>query len=218
MEILSKQLDIPEILDHILSPADSVEIEGYTVKVVSVRLTTFATKGVDCITCDTKGKFFRIEDNTSGAHLNLYGISSSGEEVLMTRDHIIPKSLGGANKVDNMNTMCVKCNHKRGNADLDDFTKNPESCKPAKMPSMKNTLNQFIKKNGKDHPLIQALSAGKLNKQWKRDDLVAEAEKLGEEEFIKIAKELSRRTTATISKLRKYIMRTHKIPSPNVKP
>ena len=35
---------------------------------------------------------------------------------LMTRDHIIPKSLGGVDHVDNLRPGCDVCNHERGNA------------------------------------------------------------------------------------------------------
>ena len=34
---------------------------------------------------------------------------------MMTRDHIIPKSLGGNNEVDNLRPACEPCNRKRGN-------------------------------------------------------------------------------------------------------
>jgi 5-methylcytosine-specific restriction endonuclease McrA len=40
----------------------------------------------------------------------LYGKNSKGEEVLLTKDHIKPKSLGGKNHHSNYQTMCVDCN------------------------------------------------------------------------------------------------------------
>jgi 5-methylcytosine-specific restriction enzyme A len=36
----------------------------------------------------------------------------------MTRDHIIPKSKGGSDHLNNMQTMCTKCNNKKGNSIL----------------------------------------------------------------------------------------------------
>ncbi len=48
-------------------------------------------------------------------HFNLYGINENNEEILFTKDHIIPKSKGGGEHIDNFQTMCCKCNSKKGN-------------------------------------------------------------------------------------------------------
>ena len=32
----------------------------------------------------------------------------------MTKDHILPKSRGGKNHISNMQTMCCRCNSKKG--------------------------------------------------------------------------------------------------------
>ena len=120
IQLTGNKLEIQPILDLILSNDNRATIDGYNVAVKGVRLTTFATKGTKCICCDTEASFFRVEDNHSGAHLNLYGIKG-GYEVLFTRDHIVPHSHGGPNKVDNMNTMCLHCNNKRGTKDLEEF-------------------------------------------------------------------------------------------------
>ena len=42
-------------------------------------------------------------------------IDDNGQEVLITKDHIIPKSKGGKDKLDNYQTMCVRCNKRKGN-------------------------------------------------------------------------------------------------------
>jgi len=47
-------------------------------------------------------------------HLNLYGFDENGEEVLMTRDHIIPVSRGGKNHLSNYQVYCWKCNIGKG--------------------------------------------------------------------------------------------------------
>ena len=94
-----------------------VEINGETINMSSLRLLTFKDKGVDCVSCSTKGKFLALERNYSESvyHINLYGIDSEGKEVLMTKDHILPKSKGGADKIENMQTMCIICNGEKGN-------------------------------------------------------------------------------------------------------
>lgn len=49
-------------------------------------------------------------DKVSPFVMNLYAGT-----VLLTQDHIVPKSLDGSNHVDNMRVMCAPCNGKRGN-------------------------------------------------------------------------------------------------------
>ena len=109
---------------------------GDTMKLVSQRYMTFLSRGIECICCGVEGKFFAKErhyklikkknrrgrtigkeyviDEKSPYHFNLYGINRNGHEVLMTKDHIIPKSRGGKNNLSNYQTMCTKCNAKKG--------------------------------------------------------------------------------------------------------
>ena len=47
-------------------------------------------------------------------HFNLYGLEDE-EEVMFTKDHIIPKSKGGRTHISNMQTMCSNCNNAKGN-------------------------------------------------------------------------------------------------------
>lgn len=47
--------------------------------------------------------------------LNLYATAKKGELVLMTRDHIIPKSVGGVDRIENLRPACAVCNEGRGN-------------------------------------------------------------------------------------------------------
>ena len=47
--------------------------------------------------------------------LNLYGVNPAGRLVLITRDHIIPKSLGGLDLIENLRPACELCNGARGN-------------------------------------------------------------------------------------------------------
>lgn len=47
--------------------------------------------------------------------LNLFASNSDGRVVLMTRDHIIPRSLGGVDDVANLRPACAPCNERRSN-------------------------------------------------------------------------------------------------------
>lgn len=48
------------------------------------------------------------------AHFNLYA-EREGALVQMTKDHKTPKSRGGKDHIDNMQTMCCRCNELKGN-------------------------------------------------------------------------------------------------------
>lgn len=58
--------------------------------------------------------------------LDLFATATDGKIVLMTRDHIIPKSLGGTDDVENLRPACGPCNETRANdvsQDVIDFAK-----------------------------------------------------------------------------------------------
>lgn len=84
----------------------------------SQRYQTFFSKGCSCVKCKIEGQYF-VKERTKGSknsfHLNLYAIDKNGNEILMTKDHIIPKSKGGKNYIDNYQTMCIVCNNEKGN-------------------------------------------------------------------------------------------------------
>lgn len=73
--------------------------------------------GPDCVACGIQGKYFAIERDrgSNKYHMNLYAIDSEGYEVMMTRDHIVPRSKGGPDNLDNQQTMCIYCNQQKGN-------------------------------------------------------------------------------------------------------
>lgn len=112
-EILSpKYFEIPK--EHMLK---RYIVNGDMVKIgKSLRLQTFYHKGITCVKCGIKARYFVKEKSVPGEkyHLNLYGINEYGKEVLFTHDHIIPKSKGGKNKLSNTQTMCIHCNVKKG--------------------------------------------------------------------------------------------------------
>lgn len=94
------------------------EINGVLVKMSSQRYAVFQ-KSVTCTKCGISGSFFAIEradfPENVRYHLNLYAKDKNGNEVLMTKDHIVPASKGGRSILSNYQTMCVRCNSKKGN-------------------------------------------------------------------------------------------------------
>lgn len=88
----------------------SIEVDGYSVYVGSWRYRTFYQKGTKCACCGKEAKYFMLtpdSSNTKRAHFNLY----SEDGTLFTKDHIIPKSAGGKDCIENFQTYCTDCNH-----------------------------------------------------------------------------------------------------------
>lgn len=71
-------------------------------------------KGLKCIHCNITGNYIiKSKDKGRNTHFDLYSYNEY-EGVLMTVDHIIPKSLGGTSDINNLQPMCCKCNQKKG--------------------------------------------------------------------------------------------------------
>jgi hypothetical protein len=85
----------------------------------SQRYQMFATKGVRCVRCGITGSYFAIErgmkNNPMKFHFNLYGKDEKGREIMLTKDHILPRSKGGKNMLFNYQPLCYKCNHEKAN-------------------------------------------------------------------------------------------------------
>ncbi len=113
-----KKYSIDEVLDHL--GEECVVFDGYRVKMRSLRYLTF-DKSTTCVTCGREGRYFRLEKHALHAdighnayHFNLYGFNHRNHEILMTKDHIIPKSKGGPSEIGNLQTMCTLCNRLKG--------------------------------------------------------------------------------------------------------
>ena len=95
-------------------PTKSI-INGQPINTKSLRLQTFLEKGLVCVTCGRVGTHFAVERDAAQTsqrsyHLNLWATDVNGDEYLMTHDHIIARSLGGRDKIENTQTMCSPCN------------------------------------------------------------------------------------------------------------
>lgn len=104
-------------LEEVLQFTEVVEKEynGHMVKMTSQRYRCFKLHGTKCVGCGIIGTFFALETQIYNSgntryHFNLYAIRKGGSEVLMTKDHIIPKSKGGSNHLSNLQPMCTNCN------------------------------------------------------------------------------------------------------------
>ena len=85
--------------------------EEYPVHLNKKTLRVFKRRGVGCVKCGLVGTHFKVGETVSGHYsLFLYGTDKGGEEVLMTKDHIIPKSWGGPDVMENLQPMCEHCN------------------------------------------------------------------------------------------------------------
>lgn len=112
-------LSLEEVFPHVGKP--SYTFDGEEINMKSSRYVVFRRQ-LNCVACGCPGSFFAMERNINKHgnpscekyHLNLYAVVDN-EEVLMTKDHIVPKSLGGRNHIDNYQTMCRVCNSAKGN-------------------------------------------------------------------------------------------------------
>jgi hypothetical protein len=121
MERKDKKYSIEEVLSKTIFTNEKVKVDfdGDLIAMNSDRYKTFKLKGTKCVDCDIEGQYFLKERHvsTDPYHFNLYAVNEHGHEILMTKDHIIPKADGGRDHIDNYRPMCVKCNERRGNND-----------------------------------------------------------------------------------------------------
>lgn len=119
----------------------SIRLLGMWVRANSTRLECFR-RNQTCCSCGVRGTLFLLQQHVTGVthrtncfidncdlcylyphkqiqgdvpHLNFYHLGKRGGLTLMTQDHIMPRSRGGSNKMDNLQTMCCNCNNRKGN-------------------------------------------------------------------------------------------------------
>lgn len=125
-------LPASEVLPYIEADMDKpvkgerTVIEGIPVHTTSIRLRTFALTGIECRWpgCKLVGRLFAFERGIKEQgtdkpyHLNLWAVDENGEQVLMTHDHIKSRANGGADRLDNTETMCQPHNNAKGSAEV----------------------------------------------------------------------------------------------------
>lgn len=75
------------------------------------RLRVFHHKGTTCVTCGKIGTRLIKGEGRGNVHWDIY----TDDLYPLTVDHIIPKSLGGGEELENKQPMCAGCNFKKGN-------------------------------------------------------------------------------------------------------
>jgi len=122
---------VGEVLDHYTEKLTEANFNGFIVKMNSQRYQTFRDKGCSCIECGREGTHFRLQRHTSNkldndrCHFGLW----SDDGVQLTKDHIIPKSIGGSDSIGNYTTMCSLCNNDKSNKCTAEDIKNGEAIK-----------------------------------------------------------------------------------------
>ena len=92
----------------------------YSLDLTKDRYKCFLNKGYQCYMCKVKASYFALEKVSSSSYdgyaINLYAKKENGKDEYFTKDHLIPKSLGGKNDLSNYDTMCWTCNRKKGSS------------------------------------------------------------------------------------------------------
>ena len=80
-------------------------------KIRSKRVNDLIQLGTKCVRCPREGvKFLMTIDKPGSLHFDLYDKNNH----LMNIDHILPKSKGGKDIIENYQLMCEECNSKKG--------------------------------------------------------------------------------------------------------
>jgi 5-methylcytosine-specific restriction endonuclease McrA len=96
-----------------------VDGNTYSIRMNSDRYLLFRQSRC-CAACGIEGTKMILDlspGDYSSPHFNLYA-EENGKLLLMTKDHIIPKSRNGSDEMSNFVTMCHSCNNLKGNFEV----------------------------------------------------------------------------------------------------
>lgn len=134
--------------------------KSYSIKMNSDRYFVFSNSPY-CKACGLLGNKLMLDINPGdqSPHFNLYA-EENGRLVLMTKDHIIPKSKGGPDHIQNYATMCSICNNLKGNDSLDyeqivvlrKLLSNPEMLPKVELRALIEKTRQGMINNRKETP------------------------------------------------------------------
>ena len=113
-KILIEKLPLSIIEETYRNKNKKTKIDKYEIKTKDDRYLNFLTNGFKCAKCGIEAKYVNLECNRKlGNHLNVYGIDKNEKEVLLTKDHIYPKSKGGLDDIKNYQVLCERCNENK---------------------------------------------------------------------------------------------------------
>jgi hypothetical protein len=105
---------------HLFKRTYTVNGVDFIVKMDSERYQTFKNS-IKCAACSLTGSLFLLEREHNHApniaHFNLYAVENNSL-ILLTKDHIVPRSKGGKNNISNYQTMCEICNSMKKNNEI----------------------------------------------------------------------------------------------------
>lgn len=113
-KVLIEKLPLSIIKETYRRKKSKTKIGEYEVERKDDRYLNFIINGFKCAKCGLEGKYANLECNKKlGNHLNVYAIDKNGKEILLTKDHIYPKSKGGLDSIKNYQVLCERCNNNK---------------------------------------------------------------------------------------------------------
>ncbi len=116
------ELSLADGLHFVNKPKEERLLKGKecSISASSKFFTHLHTNGIDinCVFCGCKAQSWILErgknEPSAKPVLNIFS-EKNGRKVMMNRDHIIPKSVGGSDDFANFRVTCSDCNATRGN-------------------------------------------------------------------------------------------------------
>jgi len=146
---------VGEIMKYVYPGSPRIVLEGFSVYTSTQRLLTYR-KETACKYCGLEARFFALEKNGNVPHLNLYGVDENEVDVMLTSDHILPRSRGGSNGVKNRQCLCERCNcEKKNNLKINEVgVYNPRqlarALKKRKLGKLKASLHNSVRRKNMD--------------------------------------------------------------------